>query len=166
MPGTSKCVFDENEYLLRVQELTLNLLHRFIRKTCHLTRWGFRNCHKGWKPERIFPISMEDERSHLGAVPCEVPEADNDVHCAVSTDRLYTDFCARPSSACTCSRSAQCICGSDESTFVSQVTFLPNEEDIECPPITIGSENVSVVEETAESDDEPLFKNAEHVTMT
>ena len=28
-----------------------------------MTRWGFRSCHKNWKPERIFPISMEVEQT-------------------------------------------------------------------------------------------------------
>jgi hypothetical protein len=141
---------------------------RFIRKTCHLSRWGFRNCHKGWKPERIFPISMEDERFQLSVVPCEEPETDPGLECTDPSHQPYTDSLP---SRCTCSGSGQCCTActrtTDESTMVSEVTFLGNQDDLECPPIAIAPENVSVVQENTETQDyDPLFKNTEHVTMT
>ena len=143
---------------------------RFIRKTCHLTRWGFRNCHKGWKPERIFPISMEDERFQLSVVPCEEPENETGVECtdpsSYNQSHRYSDSLP---SRCTCCGSQQrtnCTCTTDESTMISEVTFLESQADIECAPIAIAPENVSVVPETTDVRGEPLFKNTQVVTMT
>ena len=41
--------------------------HRHIRLMCHLTRWAFRNFHKGWTPNRVFPLDtlFENKTSHL-----------------------------------------------------------------------------------------------------
>jgi hypothetical protein len=50
--------------------------------------------------------------------------------------------------------------------MISEVTFLDSQDDIECPPIAIAPENVSVVPETTEAQDEPLFKSTQHVIMT
>lgn len=50
--------------------------------------------------------------------------------------------------------------------MISEVTFLENQADIECPPIAIAPENVSVVPETTDVPGEPLFKNNQVVTMT
>mmetsp|Transcript_19440 Transcript_19440/g.46959 ORF Transcript_19440/g.46959 Transcript_19440/m.46959 type:complete len:419 (+) Transcript_19440:289-1545(+) len=40
---------------------------QFIRRTCHLTRWGFRSClvKANWKPDRIFPIPESVENGSL-----------------------------------------------------------------------------------------------------
>ena len=33
--------------------------HQYIRKLSHLSRWAFRSFHKGWKPERVFPLDFD-----------------------------------------------------------------------------------------------------------
>ena len=48
--------------------------------------------------------------------------------------------------------------------MISEVTLLGNEEDMEYPPIAIAPENVSVVPDVPQ--DDPLFKNAQQVTIT
>lgn len=35
--------------------------HQYIRKLCHLSRWAFRDFHKGWKPKRILAKDAESE---------------------------------------------------------------------------------------------------------
>ncbi len=49
--------------------------------------------------------------------------------------------------------------------MVSDVTFVDN--DMECTPISIAPENVSLVQEydTSEDQGEHLFKNTQHVIM-
>lgn len=138
---------------------------RFIRKTCHLTRWGFRSCHKDWKPERIFPISMEDERMQLSVVPCEDPT--EGVEHDESSCQQYGDTNLQ---RCTYCHSVQLhshsCCSTEESTMISDVSFLDN--DVECAPIAIAPENVSVVHEDdddADGQGEPFFKNTQHVIM-
>lgn len=43
--------------------------HRFIRRTCHLCRWGIRSLlPTGWKPERVFPIPETVENASFGPV--------------------------------------------------------------------------------------------------
>ena len=43
-----------------------NEWHMFIRRTCHLTRWGVRSClTAGFRPRRIFLVSESDELSTL-----------------------------------------------------------------------------------------------------
>lgn len=144
-----------------------NAWHQFIRKTCHLSRWGFRSCHKGWKPERIFPFSMEDERMQLTSVPCH--EAEEGIECPESPRGQYSDV-ATSHHRCTCCGSqfqvntGSCCC-TEESTMISEVTFLEN--DMECAPIAIAPENVSVVHDDLETQEQndPLFKNTQQVIM-
>lgn len=53
----------------------------------------------------------------------------------------------------------------EESTMISEVTFLEN--DMERAPIAIAPENVSVVHEDLEfqEQNDPLFKNTQQVIM-
>lgn len=144
--------------------------HQFIRKTCHLSRWGFRRCHKGWKPHRIFPISMEDERFQLGttlrANSMNDEEDEMGFECASPSFSRQTyrdtvdDSCGLGSPECHTATTA-----ADDST-VSEITFtehgtVSTANDIEVPAIAIAPENVSVVEA-----DEPFLKNLQEVTMT
>lgn len=163
----------------------LFFLNRFIRKICHLTRWGFRSSHSGWKPERIFPISLETERSHLGAM--ELPPPSSAEYEELELQESYRDVeevrgCS--SSIRSGSRVGQSIvCSSlpndgDSSTMISDVTLLLSHHgEYERPPIPISAENVTVVVEEIEEDDhhpddvdnddddDPLFKNTQRVTI-
>jgi len=142
--------------------------HQFIRKTCHLTRWGFRSCHTGWKPERIFPVSLETERSHLVCDSTrdpvrDEPYSDNDPEEEASYyypqqpedggGALVTQMVAqRPLNVYTLSSNDH-----ESSTMFSDLTFHPNDGDYqERPTIAIAPENVTVVlvEETASEDHE------------
>jgi len=147
--------------------------HQFIRKICHLSRWGFRRCHTGWKPERIFPFTMEDEQSHLHtAVPCEDPHDDMNGSEMPTRSVMYGGTRSSHSS-CSCCHSAACTScthTTEDSTLISDLTTVPYQDDVECPPITISPENVAVIHDDTqhqdEVDEDPLFKNIQQVVMT
>lgn len=52
---------------------------QFIRRTCHLTRWGFRSClvKANWKPDRIFPIPESVESSSFSGFQQQASTTDN-----------------------------------------------------------------------------------------
>jgi hypothetical protein len=156
-PKSKKC--------LTLSILSFHSRSRFIRKTCHLTRWGFRSCQQGWKPARVFPISMEDERVNLQ--PEQVPTENTTSARAECTNlsRSYSDTVPNspgPTSICTCPESAQCACGAEESTLISALSY---GEDTESPPIAIAPENVEVVFQD-EDQDLHFIKSTQQVVIS
>ena len=111
---------------------------------------------------------MEDERGQLSVVlPCQEPT--EEIEFSNSPRRQYSDG-AIANDRCTCcgsqfQASIRSCCCTEESTMVSDVTFL--ETDMQCAPIAIAPENVSVVHEDLEyqEQNDPLFKNTQQVIM-
>jgi hypothetical protein len=144
--------------------ISFHSLSRFIRKTCHLTRWGFRSCQQGWKPARVFPISMEDERVNLQPEQVPMENAATARAECTSLSGSYSDTVPNspgPTSICTCPESAQCTCDVEESTLISALSY---GDDTESPPIAIAPENVEVVFQD-EDQDQHFVKSTQEVVI-
>lgn len=162
---------------------------RFIRRTCHLTRWKFRSyLTKGWKPERIFPISESEESASLQPTPSiigfDLPRRDSAElrsgmpdyrdHYTSPEEVLRQTTTNTPPSTCACTpRSCDCVTDSvttthDTSTISTLTTATVLPADL--PPVTIAAEHVHVLnggDENAEDDDDDGYftKNTQQVII-
>mmetsp|Transcript_14068 Transcript_14068/g.22631 ORF Transcript_14068/g.22631 Transcript_14068/m.22631 type:complete len:354 (-) Transcript_14068:105-1166(-) len=134
--------------------------HQFIRRTCHLTRWGFRSClTTGWKPERIFPIPENVESASLR--PSSSPNAPVPASNTPTAHARYSDN--------QCHQEQQYHNenpnGDDGSMSTLTATTLPAE----LPTVTVAAESVHVLNGhgTVDDDDSDGFftKNTQHVII-
>ncbi|KAG7344126.1 hypothetical protein IV203_022134 [Nitzschia inconspicua] len=157
--------------------------HMFIRRTCHLTRWGFRSCMTmGWKPERIFPISESAESASLQPRPTAINHEMSRQQQTNSQSSMseYRDVVAEQAALSQLpvndggTRSTSCGYDTnnsdvDDTTTISTLTtatVLPSE----MPPVTVAAEHVHVLagENFNENDDDGdgyFTKNTQEVTI-
>jgi hypothetical protein len=143
-----------------------------------MTRWGFRNCHKGWKPERVFPISMEVERAqfHQPLQLDDIPEDnENQGECCGSQ---YSDFAPPPRSTY-----AARVVSDDLSTLTDTARYTVASIPEEPPPLShqeamgialvdietiamVDPENVIVLDSDEQDEEGHFVKNTQQVVIT